>query len=233
MTLTPAALAATLDATNLRLDATADDIRTLCLEALQQAYACVMIYPTSVALAARVLSGSDVRIGTVVGFPSGRMSTQAKAAEIACAAKSGAHEVDIVMHYAALRDGTPSDAATELHTLTRQAHDLGLLVKVITENCYLAEDQILAALQMCEEAGADFIKTSTGFGSAGANATHIALWAKHRTGRIKIKAAGGIRTLKDAEALLAAGADRIGTSNARGLLSELQNRAVSAKCGLL
>lgn len=228
MTLSPAALAATLDATNLRLDATADDITALCLEARQQAYACVMIYPTSVVLAAQVLAGSTVRIGTVVGFPGGRMCTPAKAAEIACAAKSGAHEVDIVMNYAALRDGSPGEAAMELQTLTRQAHELGLLVKVITENCYLDEAQLLTALRMCEEAGADFIKTSTGFGRAGAQAADVALWAKRRTGQIKIKAAGGIRTLSDAEAMLAAGAERLGTSNALGLLTELQNRPAPA-----
>lgn len=222
MTLSPAQLAACIDATNLRLDARAADIRTLCLEAIREAYACVMIYPSSIPLAAETLAGSGVRIGTVIGFPSGRFSTAAKAAEITAAATAGAHEVDIVMDYAALRDGAVAAVANELQTLTRLAHDQGLLIKIITENCYLDEPEILKALQMCEAAGADFIKTSTGFGAGGAKPEDIALWAKHRTGPIKIKAAGGIKTLKDARAMLAAGAERLGASNAMALLQELK-----------
>lgn len=222
MKLSPAQLAASIDATNLRLDATAADIRALCSEAMQQAYACVMIYPSSIPLAAQTLAGSGIRIGTVIGFPSGRFSTSAKAAEIAAAATAGAHEVDIVMDYAALRDGAEFAVASELQTLTRQAHDRGLLVKIITENCYLDEAQILTALRLCEATGADFIKTSTGFGCAGARPEHVALWAKHRNGSIKIKAAGGIKTLSDAQTLLEAGAERLGTSNALALLAELR-----------
>ncbi|MGC4070932.1 MAG: deoxyribose-phosphate aldolase [Nibricoccus sp.] len=220
MTLTPEQFAATLDSTNLRLDATAAEIINLCREAQTHRFACVMIYPASVPLAGQVLAGTGVRIGTVIGFPSGRFTTAAKAAEIDAMARSGAHEVDIVMNYAALRDGRETDVAVELTELTRRAHGHGQLVKVITENCYLNEAQILAALRLCEDAGVDFIKTSTGFGSAGAKLEHIKLWAGNRRGPIKIKAAGGIKTLPDSLALLAAGAERLGTSSAGALLAE-------------
>ncbi len=220
MNLTPEQFAATLDSTNLRLDASETDITALCREAQTHRFACVMIYPASVEHAAQVLAGSGIRIGTVIGFPSGRFTTAAKAAEIDTMAAAGAHEVDIVMNYAALRDGRQSQVAAELEELTRRAHGHGHLVKVITENCYLNDDQILASLRVCEDAGVDFIKTSTGFGSAGAKLDHIKLWADNRRGPIKIKAAGGIKTLPDALALIAAGAERLGTSSASALLAE-------------
>lgn len=231
MTPTSAEFAAALDSTNLRLDATEADIETLCREAHTHHFACVMIYPTSVPLAARLLAGSTARIGTVIGFPSGRFSTRAKAAEIDAMAGAGAHEVDIVMNYAALRAGRERDVATELGELTQRAHGHGQLVKVITENCYLTETEILNALKLCEEAGVDFIKTSTGFGSAGAKLDHIRLWAQHRRGSMKIKAAGGIKTLADALALIEAGAARIGTSNATALLAELGGAKAAAPGG--
>ena len=220
MTLSPAQLAAALDSTNLRLDATAADIENLCREAAEQRFACVMIYPTSVPLATRVLKGSGMRIGTVIGFPSGRFSTNAKSAEITAACAAGAHEVDIVMNYAALREGESAAVAAEVTELTTIAHKLGLLIKVIVETCYLPESCLLPALRICEDAGADFIKTSTGFGSAGAKAAHLALWASHRRGSIQLKAAGGIKTLADAQTLLAAGATRLGTSNAAAIVAE-------------
>jgi deoxyribose-phosphate aldolase len=221
MTLSPAALAAALDSTNLRLDATADDIVALCREAIRHRFACVMIYPASVPLAATTLAGTGVRIGSVVGFPSGRYSTAAKTAEIEAMAAAGTHEIDLVMNYPALRDGDLKLVDTELRTLVRCAHDHRQLVKVIVETCYLDAPQRLTALRLCEDAGAEFIKTSTGFGSAGAKIEHIAAWAAARRGAIRLKASGGIKTLADARALLAAGASRLGTSNAASLLAEL------------
>ena len=228
MTLDPARLAASIDSTNLRLDATDADIRRLSEEALALSCASVMIYPTSIPTAVEVLRGSHVAVGTVIGFPSGRFSTASKRAEIQSAAAAGAREVDIVMDHGALRDGHSGTVATELSTLTAEAHKLGLLIKVITENCYLSESQILQALRLCEDAGVDFIKTSTGFGSAGAKVEHVALWARSRTKPIRIKAAGGIRTLADATAMIAAGAERLGTSNAASLMTEARGQVTAA-----
>jgi deoxyribose-phosphate aldolase len=220
MNLTPAQLAAHLDSTNLRLDASADDITALCHEAAQHHFACVMIYPTSVPLAASILVGTGIKIGTVIGFPSGRFSTAAKAAEIDAMRVAGAHEVDIVMNYAALRDGELGLVDTELRTLARLAHEHGQLVKVIVETCYLDTDQRITALRLCEDAGVEFIKTSTGFGAAGAKVEHIAAWAAARRGPIRLKASGGIKTLADARAFIDAGATRLGTSNAAAILAE-------------
>lgn len=217
-----------IDSTNLRLDATASDIQTLCAEAVELGCACVMIYPTSVQQAREVLAGTGMAIGTVIGFPSGRFSTAAKIAEIEHVAVAGSQEVDIVMNYAALRDGNEAQVAKELAVVTRRAHELGQRVKVITENCYLSEAQILTALRLCEDANVDFIKTSTGFGSAGAKVEHIALWARSRRGAIQIKAAGGIKTLPDAVALIEAGAARLGTSNASALVKALRSGGASA-----
>jgi len=220
MPLTSAALAASLDSTNLRLDASEADIEQLCREAAQHSFACVMIYPASVPLAARVLAGTGTRIGTVVGFPSGRFSTEAKAAEIVAAHRAGAHEVDIVMNYPALRAGHLAEVAAEVTRLTQLAHDQGQLIKVIVETCFLDDAQKLTALEICEVAGADFIKTSTGFGTAGAKVADIAAWAAARKTGIAPKASGGIKSLSDARALLAAGATRLGTSSAAAILAE-------------
>ena len=231
MNLTPAQLAAALDSTNLRLDATAADIVALCREAAIHRFACVMIYPASVPLAAAALAGTGIKIGTVIGFPSGRFSTSAKAAEIDAMHAAGAHEVDVVMNYAALRDGDIERVDAELRALAQRAHGHGQLVKVIVETCYLDEMQRLAALRLCEDAGVEFIKTSTGFGSAGAQAGHLAAWAAARRGGIRLKASGGIKTLADARAMLAAGATRLGTSSALSILTELDGGRAAAAGG--
>ncbi|MDR0902059.1 MAG: deoxyribose-phosphate aldolase [Opitutaceae bacterium] len=223
--ITPNQLAAACDSTNLRLDATEADIEKLCAEAAEFRFACVMIYPASVPLASRALKGTGMKIGTVIGFPSGRFSTEAKAAEINAALKAGAHEVDIVMNYPALLAGHVAEVAGEVAELARLAHGNGQLIKVIVETCFLSEAQKLAALSVCEEAGADFIKTSTGFGTGGAKVADIEAWARNRRGSIQLKASGGIKTLADARALLAAGATRLGTSNAAAIVTELRGGA--------
>ncbi len=226
MPLTAAALAAALDSTNLRLDASEADIEQLAHEAAQHRFACVMIYPASVPLAARVLAGTGTRIGTVIGFPSGRFATEAKAAEIIAARRAGAHEVDIVMNYPALRAGHLAEVTAEVTRLIQLAHDQGQLIKVIVETCFLDDAQKRIALEICEVAGADFIKTSTGFGTAGAKVADIAAWAAVRKGPISLKASGGIKTLADALALLAAGATRLGTSSAASILAEFKGASV-------
>ena len=228
MPLTSAQLAASLDSTNLRLDASEADIEQLAREAAQHRFACVMIYPASVPFAARVLTGTGTRIGTVIGFPSGRFATDAKAAEITAAHRAGAHEVDIVMNYAALRAGHLAEVTAEVTRLTEIAHDQGQLIKVIVETCFLTDAEKLTALAICETAGADFIKTSTGFGTTGAKVADIAAWAASRKTRIALKASGGIKTLADATALLAAGATRLGTSNAAAILAEFNGAAAPA-----
>ncbi len=218
--MTAAELASALDSTNLRLDATEADLAALCAEAATLRFACVMLYPANVPFAARQLAGTGIRIGTVVGFPSGRFATAAKRAEIETARGAGAHEVDIVMNYPALREGRAAEAGEEIASLVSSAHALGLLTKIIVETCYLDPAQRLAALRLCEAAGADFIKTSTGFGSAGAQPEHLREWSVARATRIGLKASGGIKTLAHARTLLAAGATRLGTSGAGSIMAE-------------
>jgi deoxyribose-phosphate aldolase len=227
----PAPLSSYLDSTNLRLDATDADLRTLCADARRDNLAAVMLYPASVPLAVAALAGSPVRIGTVIGFPHGRTPATAKETEIRAMAAAGAHEVDIVMNYADLREGRRSDVAAELGRLAAIAHERQLLVKVIVETCYLDRAQKLVALTLCEDAGAEFIKTSTGFGAAGATVDDVQLFADHRRGAIRIKAAGGIKTLAQARALIAAGAARLGTSAAAALVQEEAGDRAAAPAG--
>jgi deoxyribose-phosphate aldolase len=220
MMITARQLAASLDSTNLRLDASKMDIANLCDEVAREKFACAMIYPASVSFAASIFTGTDARIGTVIGFPSGRFSIAAKAAEITAAHEAGAHEVDIVMNYSLLGEHRGHEVEAELKQLTALGHGYGQIVKIIVETCFLTQEQKLTALRICEEIGADFIKTSTGFGSAGAKVEDIALWAGKRRGNIQIKASGGIKTLNDARTLLDAGAMRLGTSAAGSILKE-------------
>ena len=226
-----APLAGYFDSTNLRLDATDADLRTLCADARRHEFAAVMLYPSGVPLAREMLAGSKVRVGTVIGFPHGRSPTTGKEAEIRTMAAAGAHEVDIVMNYADLREGRRAAVAAELGRLAAVAREQRLLVKVIVETCYLDRDQKLAALALCEDAGVDFIKTSTGFGAAGATTDDVKLFADHRRSAIRIKAAGGIKTLAQARALIAAGAERLGTSNAVALVLEEAGGQAAAPAG--
>lgn len=219
--MTPDAFAACLDATNLKLDATDSALCALCDEAAENGYASVCVYPASVALCSNILHATPAAVCTVIGFPHGRASLEAKRAELLAAARDGADEVDIVMNYAALRAGEKGLVAEEIRQLCETARENELLTKIILETCYLNDAQKLEALAICEEAKADFIKTSTGFGSGGATIADVRLFATHRTGPIKIKASGGIKTLALALAMIEAGADRLGVSAAKLLLGEL------------
>lgn len=226
-TMTPEKLAAYFDFTNLKFDATEADIRKLCEDAVRLGTYSVMLYPGSVALASNLLAGTSVKVGTVSGFPSGRFSSTAKAAEIVQSAQNGAHEIDVVANYPELIAGNTQFVEAELMLLAKIAHDSGVLLKVIVETCYLKETQILDVLKICEEAEADFIKTSTGFASAGAKVEHIALWKANRQRDIRIKAAGGIRNLSDALSLIEAGADRLGLSAAIPIIEEFKTGKAS------
>jgi len=222
MSLTLERLVKSFDSTNLRLDASTADIRKLCKDAVKHKFASVMIYPNSVIDAKNFLitqEKNDVKIGTVIGFPSGRFSTASKVAEIREAAFL-AKEVDVVIDYAALNEGYFNNVAHELTALREVSSEYKLLLKIIVETCYLNESNKLLALKLCEDAGVDFIKTSTGFGSAGAQVSDIELWASNRTTNIEIKASGGVKTLADAVKFLNAGATRLGTSNAVQITEE-------------
>ncbi|HLY18829.1 MAG TPA: deoxyribose-phosphate aldolase [Bryobacteraceae bacterium] len=205
-------IASLIDHTMLRPEATRADIVKLCGEARQYGFATVCINPYWVPLAANELSGTAVKVCTVAGFPLGATSTEAKVAEAAAALRAGAREVDMVINVGALRGGDLDTVKLDIQAVTRVCHDAGAIVKVILETALLNDQQKTTACGLAQAAGADFVKTSTGFGPAGATVQDIVLM-RHAVGpRMGVKAAGGIRTLDDFRAMVAAGANRVGAS---------------------
>ncbi len=209
----PETLAACIDHTLLRPDATAADIRRLCAEARQYGFAAVCVNPTYVALAAEQLAGSHVKVCTVSGFPLGAHLIPVKAAESLRAIKHGAQEVDVVINIGALKDGDTDLVGRELKTVVDVCHRENVICKVIIETALLTDDEKRTACRLARDAGADFVKTSTGFASGGATAADVALMADAvKDAGMGVKASGGIRSLADALAMIGAGATRIGAS---------------------
>jgi len=209
---TNAPIASLIDHTLLRPEATRADIVKLCGEARQYGFATVCINPYWVPLAASELAGTAVKVCTVAGFPLGATSTEAKVAESAAALRAGAGEVDMVMNVGALRSGDFDAVKLDIQAVARVCHDAGAIVKVILETALLDDAQKTTACGVAQAAGADFVKTSTGFAAAGATVQDIVLM-RHAVGsRMGVKAAGGIRTLDDFRAMVAAGANRVGAS---------------------
>jgi len=205
-------IASLIDHTMLRPEATRADIVKLCGEARQYGFATVCINPYWVPLAASELAGTAVKVCTVAGFPLGATSTEAKVAEATAALRAGAREIDMVINVGALRSGDIDAVKLDIQAVARVCHDAGAIVKVILETALLDDAQKITACGLAQAAGADFVKTSTGFGPAGATVQDIVLM-RHAVGtRMGVKAAGGIRTLDDFRAMVAAGANRVGAS---------------------
>lgn len=213
-------LAPYIDHTLLRPDATPAQIEQLCAEAVEHSFAAVCVPPCYVRLVAEKLHNSKVAVCTVIGFPLGYQLAKVKFFEAHQALTEGATELDMVINIGALKAGRTEEVEEEIGQLAELCHLRGALLKVIIETALLSEDEIVLACQLCEEAGADFVKTSTGFASRGASVADIMLMRRTLPGQIRIKAAGGIRTRTAALALIAAGADRIGSSNSLILLHE-------------
>ena len=205
-------VASLIDHTLLRPEATGRQIVELCREARQYGFAAVCVNPCWVALAVSELAGSATKIATVAGFPLGATSTEAKLAEAAAALRVGAQEIDMVMNIGALRGGDLEMVKQDIHAVTAETHAAGAIVKVILETALLDDRQKAVACTLAKMAGADFVKTSTGFGPAGATAQDVALMRRVVGADMGVKAAGGIRTLDDFRRMTAAGANRIGTS---------------------
>ena len=205
-------IATLIDHTMLRPEGTRADIVKLCGEARQYGFATVCINPYWVPLAASELAGSAVKVCTVVGFPLGATSTEAKVAEAAAALRAGAREIDMVMNVGALRSGDFDTVKLDIQAVAGVCHDAGAIVKVILETALLDEAQKTTACGLAQAAGADFVKTSTGFGPAGATVQDVELMRRAVGPRMGVKAAGGVRTLEDFRAMVAAGANRVGAS---------------------
>ncbi|GAA3922606.1 deoxyribose-phosphate aldolase [Hymenobacter algoricola] len=213
-------LAARIDHTLLRPDATQDQIRQLCAEAAGARFASVCVPPCYVRYAAEQLEGTGVPVCTVIGFPLGYQITKVKFFEAHQALTDGATELDMVINVAAFKSGRLEEVEDEIGQLAELCHFKNALLKVIIETALLTEAEIVLACRLCVSAGADFVKTSTGFASRGASVADIKLMRQTLPGNMRIKAAGGIRTRAAALTLVAAGADRIGSSNSLALLEE-------------
>ena len=197
------------DHTLLRVDCTAAEIRTLCDQAMKYNCASVCIPPCHVAGAKRY-AGDKLKICTVIGFPNGYMTTAAKAFEAEDAVKNGADEIDMVINLSMVKDGCWDEVSADIRAVRRACQ--GKLLKVIIECCLLTEEEKLRLCRIVSDSGADYIKTSTGFSTGGATREDVALLRQNCDERVKVKAAGGISSLQDAEDFIALGAERLGTS---------------------
>ena len=216
----PMSLSSYIDHTNLQPTATAAQIQELCAQAKQWGFASVCIHPSYVALAARALAGTPVQICTVIGFPLGANDARIKAEEAELAVSQGATEVDMVQAIGLAKEGNWAGVEAEIRAV-RDAVPQAVL-KVILECCYFTTQEKRASVEAAVRAGADFVKTSTGFGPSGACAEDVALLKEAAAGRCRVKAAGGIRTLQTAQAMIAAGADRLGASASIAIMKEAQ-----------
>lgn len=210
------------DHTLLRVDCTSEEIRALCDQAIRYHCASVCIPPCHVAGAKRYV-GDRLTLCTVIGFPNGYMTTAAKAFEAADAVKNGADEIDMVINLSMVKDGCWADVANDIRAV-REATK-GKILKVIIECCLLTEEEKVHLCKTVADCGADFIKTSTGFSKGGATREDVKLLREHSPKLLKVKAAGGIASLQDAEDFIALGADRLGTSRVVKLAMEQEKLA--------
>lgn len=209
------------DHTILKADATEAAVAKICAEAKEYGFMSVCVNTYYTAFVAEQLKDSDVKVCTVVGFPLGQMSTKAKALETKCAVEDGADEIDMVLNVAALKDGKYDVVLEDIKAVKAACGDA--LLKVILETCLLTKEEIVKACELSVEAGADFVKTSTGFSTGGATAEDIALMRKTVGPDIGVKASGGVRDSKGAIAMVEAGANRIGASATISILSGAKN----------
>ncbi len=217
MNLTVEQLARMIDHTELKPDATTERIRTLCREAIEYKFGAVCVNSCNVATAANTLEGTGIEICSVVGFPLGAMITDAKVCETRAAIENGATEIDMVMNIGAFKSSDFDTVRADIAAVVEAA--AGHTVKVILETGHLTPDEIVHACKICEEAGAHFVKTSTGFGPRGASVEDVKIMRDTVGKRLGIKAAGGIRTFEDALAMIEAGATRIGASKGIQILA--------------
>lgn len=200
-----------IDHTVLKAFATRSDIEKLCAEAIKYDFKSVCVNPANVALASELLAGSDVLVCTVVGFPLGANTPEVKMLETLDAVKNGADEIDMVINVAKAKEHDYRYIEEEIKLVVGAAG--GHTTKVILETCYLSEDEKVACTLAASRAQANFVKTSTGFGTGGALVTDVVTMKANITPNMEVKASGGIKTLDDALAMIKAGATRIGTSS--------------------
>ncbi len=217
MAIKPRDMAKMIDHTNLNPTATVEDIKKLCEQAKEHEFASVCVNPIYVPLSAKLLEESSVKVCTVVGFPLGANTTETKSFETRNAIKNGAQEIDMVMNIGAFKSGAYEIFKSDIKAVVDATKTAGvtsdIIVKVILETCYLNEEEIVKACETAKDAGVDFVKTSTGFGSYGARVEDVSLMRKTVGRDVGVKASGGIKNFEDALNMLDAGANRIGASS--------------------
>ncbi len=215
-------VASLIDHTLLKPEASAEHIRQLCKEARQFKFASVCMNPCYVALAAKLMRGSGVKVCTVAGFPLGATSTAVKVFEAKRGIRDGAREIDMVMNVGALKSDDDGAVAADIRAVVQACHGGKAICKVILETALLTDGEKVRACKLAKKAGADYVKTSTGFGAGGATAGDVALMRATVGPKIGVKASGGIRTLEDLQKMVKAGATRIGTSSGVRIMEEMK-----------
>ena len=224
MSLTPKDIAGMLDHSTLQPWLTEDDIRRGCEVALKYQTASVCARPCDVPILSEMLKGSPVKVCTVIGFPHGAHQTAVKVAEAKQALAEGCEELDMVINIGRMIRGDEDYVRGEIRQICEHAHAAGAIVKVILETCYLTDEQKKRACELSEEAGADFVKTSTGYGSKGCTVEDLRLMRAAVSPAVKVKGSGGIRDLDAVLAAKAAGADRCGVSATEKIMAEAEER---------
>ena len=205
-------IASLIDHTILKADATRQDVLKVCAEALEYKFASVCVNPYWVPLVAHQLEGSSVKVCSVVGFPLGATSTESKVYETTSAIRQGAQEIDMVLNVGELRSGDLESVKVDIAAVADACHTHGAILKVILETALLSDAQKITACELSKLAKADFVKTSTGFSTAGATVADVELMRRVVGPEMGVKASGGIRTLEDFQRIVAAGASRVGAS---------------------
>src|SRR5271154_693089 len=231
MTLTPAQVASLIDHTLLKADASRDEIQKLSDEAREYEFASVCVNPWNVPQATELLRGSDVKVCTVVGFPLGATLPEVKVFETQRAIHHGAQEIDMVMNIGALKSAQLGLVEADIRGAVEASHAGGAICKVIIETCLLTKDEKIRASLAAKNAGADFVKTSTGFSTGGATPEDVRLIRETIGSGTGIKAAGGVRTLEDLQKMVAAGATRIGASAGVKIIEQLRSGKSSGAPG--
>jgi len=224
----PGGVASMIDHTLLKPDATRKDIEVLCREAAEYQFASVCVNPTWVALCAALLRGSSVKVCSVVGFPLGATTADTKHYETRRAIFDGAREIDMVINVGALKSGDLRVTERDIEAVTFPCREAGALSKVIIEAALLTDDEKITVCTLAKAAAADYVKTSTGFGPGGATAADVALMRRVVGEEMGVKAAGGVRDLAGLQAMVAAGATRVGASAGVRIVQESQGRQPGA-----
>lgn len=222
MNITVKEVAAMVDHTNLKAFAVKEDFKKLCDEAKEYGFKSVAINTYPVSMCREFLQGSEVLTGAAVGFPLGQMTIAAKVAEASGAVADGCQEFDYLLNVGKVKEHDFAYIEEEMKSLVAVARKAGICVKVIFETCYLTEEEIIEVAKIASRVKPDFVKTSTGFGTAGAKPEHVRIMKQYAGADVQVKAAGGIRSWESAKAMIEAGATRLGTSSGIQIVKEMK-----------